>query len=215
MIDVLLDLDGTIHDPAPGIIGSVQVALQQLGLPVPEPTALHWVIGPPLRQTFPELGVAPSDIDRALEAYRINYRRGAMYDAIVYDGIPDLLTRLRQRGHRLIIATSKPHVFATPIMQRFGLDHHVAAIHGSELDGTRDDKADLIAHIIATERVDPARAVMIGDRKFDVLGAARNAIPCIGVLWGYGTAEELTAAGATRLAAQPPDLPALIANLRR
>lgn len=211
-MDILIDLDGTLQDPALGIIGSVQIALRGLSLPVPDKSTLGWVIGPPLRQSFPELGVAPADIDRALELYRAHYRAGAMFDAVIYDGIPHALEVLRAQNHRLIVATSKPHVFARPIIEHFRLTQHFAAIHGSELDGTRDDKADLIAHIIATERVDPQRAIMIGDRKFDVLGAARNAIACVGALWGHGSADELTAAGAAHLASSPRDLPALIAK---
>src|SRR5690606_22484543 len=123
------------------------------------------------------------------------------------------LDDLRGLGARLIMCTSKPHVFAKPIMERFGLAERFAAIHGAELDGTRDDKAELIAHIIATEGVDPKRAVMVGDRKFDCLGAARHGIATIGVLWGYGTAEELTEHGAAHLAQSPGDLARLAAKL--
>jgi phosphoglycolate phosphatase len=191
----------------------VQVALAGLGLAVPERSTLGWVIGPPLRQSFPELGVAPSDIDRALALYRDHYRAGAMYDAVVYEGIPEALATLRQHGHRLIVATSKPHVFARPILERCGLAPHFAAIHGAELDGTRDDKADLIAHILVSEAVDPARAIMIGDRKFDCLGAVRNGLPCVGVLWGYGDARELQSAGAAALATTPVELPGLVRTL--
>ena len=212
-LDILFDLDGTIHDPAPGIIGSVQVALRGLGLPVPDANALRWVIGPPLRQTFPELGVHTNDLDAALELYRETYRNGAMYDAVVYPGIPEMLQQLVSRNHRLIIATSKPHVFARPILVRLGLATRFAAIHGAELDGVRDDKADLIAHILATERVDAARAIMIGDRKFDCIGAAKNRLACIGVLWGYGSADELREAGATKLVATPGQLISAIALL--
>jgi phosphoglycolate phosphatase len=182
---------------------------------VPEVDALHWVIGPPLRQSFPELGVRAADIDRALALYRDNYRNGAMYDAVVYAGMPEALETLASAGHRLIVATSKPHVFARPILDRFGLAQRFAAIHGAELDGTRDDKAELIAHILASERINPRRAVMVGDRKFDALGAAKNALPCLGVLWGYGGAEELQAAGVQALVSAPTDLPRAVAALDR
>jgi phosphoglycolate phosphatase len=213
-IDVLLDLDGTIHDPAPGIIGSIQFALRGLGLPVPDASALRWAIGPPLRQSFPELGVKANDIEHALTLYRENYRDGAMYEAIVYPGIATALEALQARGHRLYIATSKPHVFAQPILEKFGLAAHFRAIHGAELDGTRDDKADLIAFILATEGIDKSRVVMIGDRKFDCLGAVKNGIPCFGVLWGYGSATELREAGATQLLATPADLVPAISSFK-
>ncbi len=212
-MDILIDLDGTVHDPAPGIIGSVQYALRELALPVPQHEDLHWVIGPPLRVVFPQIGVKPGDVERAVQLYRVNYRNGAMYDAIVYEGIPAALDELRSLGARLIMATSKPHAFAKPIMERFGLAGWFAAIHGAELDGTRDDKAELIAHIIAEEGVDAKRAVMIGDRKFDCLGAGRHGIPTIGVLWGYGTADELRAHGAAHLAETPSELSRLVKQL--
>lgn len=212
-MDILIDLDGTVHDPAPGIIGSVQYALRELALPVPQHEDLHWVIGPPLRVVFPQIGVKPGGVERAVQLYRVNYRNGAMYDAIVYEGIPAALDELRSLGARLIMATSKPHAFAKPIMERFGLAGRFAAIHGAELDGTRDDKAELIAHIIAEEGVDAKRAVMIGDRKFDCLGAGRHGIPTIGVLWGYGTADELRAHGAAHLAETPSELSRLAKQL--
>lgn len=212
-MDILIDLDGTVHDPAPGIIGSVQFALRELGLPVPDAPDLHWVIGPPLRVVFPQVGVKADDVERAVQLYRVNYRGGAMYDAIVYDGVPEALDALRGMGARLIMATSKPHPFAKPIMEKFGLSDRFAAIHGAELDGTRDDKAELIRHIIAEEGVDPDRAVMVGDRKFDCLGAGKNGIPTIGVLWGYGSADELRENGAAHLAEAPGDLPRIVSGI--
>ena len=209
---VLIDLDGTLVDPKPGIIGSFQYALANLGLPVPETAELHWVIGPPLRDSFPKVGVAPADVETALKLYRENYsgaagtRPPAMFNATVYAGIADTLGALRRADCRLIVATSKPHVFAKPILREMALAQNFTAIHGAELDGTRDDKADLIAHIIATESVDPQNAVMIGDRKYDCLGAAKNGIRSIGVTWGYGTVAELREAGASALCDQPKGL---------
>jgi phosphoglycolate phosphatase len=205
-LDILVDLDGTMVDPALGIIGSVQHALQQLGRDVPKSEDLHWVIGPPLRVTFAKLGLTSEQVDDGLALYRERYRAGAMYDFVVYRGMSEALSTLAGQGHRLIVATSKPHVFAKPILVRAGLAHHYAAIHGAELDGRNDDKADLIRHIIAMEGVAPANAIMIGDRQFDVLGAKANAIPCIGATWGYGSADELQSAGASALATSPADL---------
>jgi phosphoglycolate phosphatase len=208
-VDVLIDLDGTLTDPKSGIIGSVQYALGQLGMPVPEQGELHWTIGPPLRESFPKLGVPPDQVETALGHYRERYRASGMYDATVYDGVPEALEALVTAGCRLILATSKPHPFAKPILRHFDLAHRFAAIHGAELDGRRDDKADLIAHIIETEKVDPERAVMVGDRRFDVRGAAKNGIRCIGALWGYGGLAELREAGAAALCDQPKGLPKL------
>ena len=226
-MDVLIDLDGTITDPQSGIITSVQYALRQLDCAVPEAATLTWVIGPPLRDTFPALGVPAQQVEQALMHYRFNYTgkgaaagsrqatHPAMYDATVYSGIPEVLAQLREADHRLIVCTSKPHVYAGPILEHFTLAHLFNAIHGSELDGRNDDKADLIAHIMRTEAVDPTGAVMIGDRKFDVLGAKANGMPCIGVSWGYGSMDELTDAGATSLCAAPGDLADQVAAISR
>lgn len=211
-MDLLIDLDGTLLDPAAGIMSSFKAGLAAVGAPDIPAADLGWIIGPPLRSSYPPAGIAAADLETALAAYRVKYRAGAMFEATPYPGIADALAALRSAGHRLIVATSKPHVFAKPILAHFGLAQYFAAIHGSELDGRNDDKTELIAHIIATEAVDPRRAVMIGDRKFDCIGAANHALPCIGVLWGYGTADELTAAGAAVLAERPADLPAVVAR---
>ncbi|MBX9590646.1 MAG: HAD hydrolase-like protein [Hyphomonadaceae bacterium] len=205
-MDILVDLDGTLIDPKPGILGSIQHALRRLGAPVPPVDDLAWAIGPPLRGTFARLLGDPARAEAAVALYRETYRDGAMYDAVVYPGIPQALETLIAAGCRLIVATAKPHVFARPILERFDLARHFTAVHGPELDGTNDSKADLIAHIIEVERVQPDAAVMIGDREHDVAAAARNGIRSVGVTWGYGSVAELTAAGAARLCTAPPSL---------
>ena len=214
-MDILFDLDGTMIDPAEGIIGSAQYALGKLALPVPAAQTLHWMIGPALRTTFARLGLAPDQIPRAVELYRENYRAGAMYDVKVYDGIADCLKGLVAAKHRLIVATAKPHVFAKPILERVGLARYFQAVHGAELDGRNDDKADLIAHIIATEKVAPANAIMIGDRRYDAIGARRNGISAIGVTWGYGSADELREAEVQALCDHPGSLQAIIEKVSR
>ena len=147
-MDVLVDLDGTLLDPKPGILGSIQYALRCLGAPVPPIDDLAWAIGPPLRTTFPRLLGGAGRTEEAVALYRENYRNGAMYDAVVYTGIPQALEALTAAGCRLIVATAKPHFFARPILEHFDLARHFAAIYGPELDGTNDSKADLIAHIM-------------------------------------------------------------------
>ena len=136
-----------------------------------------------------------------------------MYDAIVYDGVPAALEALSSAGCRLFVATAKPHYYARPILEHFDLARHFAGIHGPELDGTNDHKHDLIAHIIAQHGVAPETAIMIGDREFDVLAAARNGIPTVGVTWGYGSREELEGAGAAALCGTPVDLASTIQTL--
>lgn len=205
-MDVLFDLDGTLVDPKLGIVGSFQFALQRLGHPVPPAEELRWVIGPPLRVSFPKLLGTPDRTEEAVALYRQNYLGGAMYDAIVYEGIPRALDALRGAGCRLFVATAKPHYYARPILEHFDLARYFAGIHGPELDGTRDHKHDLIAHIAASANVRPQSAIMIGDREHDVHAATRNGMRAIGVTWGYGSVEELTAAGAAVLCDSPGKL---------
>ena len=214
-MDVLVDLDGTLLDPKPGILGSIQYALRCLGAPVPPIDDLAWAIGPPLRTTFPRLLGAGDRTEEAVALYRENYRNGAMYDAVVYTGIPQALETFSVAGCRLIVATAKPHFFARPILEHFDLARHFAAIHGPELDGTNDSKADLIAHIVERHRLDTAAVIMIGDREHDVNAATRNSIRTVGVTWGYGSADELTAAGAAALCPSPHDLAQAALDLLR
>lgn len=215
-MDILIDLDGTLLDPKPGIVASFQFALRGLGLLVPPTEALLDIIGPPLRTSLSQHGVAPGDVETALSLYRENYtgsggtRPPAMYDATVYPGIEGALDALRRADCRLIVATSKPHVYARPILREKGLAPYFAAIYGAELDGTRDDKAELIAYIVKTEQVDPAQALMIGDRKYDIIGAAANGLRSIGATWGYGSMTELRDAGASALCPKPQGLHRLV-----
>jgi len=205
-MDILVDLDGTLVDPKPGLIGSVQHALRKLGQPVPPVDELLWLIGPPFRVSLPNLLGSPDRVEEAIGYYRESYLDGGMYDAVVYAGVDEALDALGMAGHRLFVATSKPHRYARPILERFGLARHFVAICGPELDGTNDHKADLIGHMIEHEGVRPQSALMIGDRELDVRAAARHGIPTVGVTWGYGSVEELTAAGAAVLCRSPDTL---------
>ena len=214
-MDILVDLDGTLVDPKPGLIGSVQYALAKLGRPVPPAEELLWLIGPPFRVSFPKLLGTLDLTEEAIAHYRECYFSGGMYDAIVYDGVPAALDALTSAGCRLFVATSKPHHYARPILERFDLARRFAAIHGPELDGTNDHKGDLIAHIVAREGVTPEAAIMVGDREFDVTAAARNGIPTVGVTWGYGSHAELEGAGAATLCHAPANLAAAVLELMR
>jgi phosphoglycolate phosphatase len=214
-MDVLVDLDGTLVDPKPGLIGSIQYALGKLGHPVLPADELLWMIGPPFRVSFPKLLGSADRTEEAIAHYRESYFRGGMYDAIVYDGMPAALEALSRAGCRLFVATSKPHHYARPILERFDLARHFAGIHGPELDGTNDHKGDLIAHIMAREGVAAQTAIMIGDREFDVTAATRNGMPTVGVTWGYGSIEELEVAGAAALCHAPSDLVAAVLELTR
>ena len=200
---IFFDLDGTLTDPKPGITRSIQYALDRLGQPtIPTEDELTWCIGPPLRASFVKL-LGEASADLAVSLYRERFSDIGLYENAVYAGVEDVLTALRQSGHRLFVATSKAHVFADRIIDHFDLRRHFERVFGAELDGTRADKSDLLAYALKTTSVDPSRAVMIGDRSHDMIGARNNGIKGIGVLYGYGSAQELTAAGASHLCATP------------
>lgn len=213
MDTILVDLDGTLTDPAAGIIAAVRHAITELGQQPPPAEELRWVIGPPLRQSFPRLLADGHDVEAAVAAYRDHYGAGGLFDAAVYDGIFDALVILRDRPARLLVCTAKPQHFAQRVLDHFELSPRFDGIYGPDLEGKLDDKGDLIAHMIEREGFDPARAVMIGDRGSDVKAAARHGIPTVGVLWGYGSREELTEAGAAALCAAPAELTEMVASL--
>ncbi|MGE0718341.1 MAG: HAD hydrolase-like protein [Alphaproteobacteria bacterium] len=206
---VLVDLDGTLTDSRPGIIASYHAALRLLGH-APDPAVdLTFVIGPTPETAMARV-LAPYGDDRiaeAVHAYRDYYGREAIFDAFVYDGIPDALDALRETGAALYLATAKRTVFARRVLDHFGLAGRFAGIYGSEPGGAFDHKSDLIRHVLATEAIPPDSAVMVGDREHDVSGARANGIPVIGALWGYGGRAELEAAGARHFAGAPAELP--------
>jgi phosphoglycolate phosphatase len=204
---ILLDLDGTLVDPAPGIVGCCRHALEALGCPARPEEDLRWVIGPPIRVSFARLLGGRADPEAAVRLYRARYGETGLFEAAVYPGVIDALRLLRERGHTLILCTSKARTFAERIARRFGLTPYLAAIYGAELDGRLEDKGDLIAHLLEAERIAPAAACMVGDREYDMRAAARHEMAGIGVLWGYGDAAELSDAGATVLIASPEQLP--------
>jgi len=209
--DVLLfDLDGTLTDPKPGIIGSIQFALEQLGVSCPGDDILASFIGPPLRGTFATL-LDTSDVSRlesAMRLYRERFASSGLYENHVYDGIPAMLEKVRKSDAATFVATSKPAVFAERILQHFELSHHFQKVYGADLDGRFDDKAELIAYLLASEGVSARQAVMIGDRAADVLAAKANGLRSIGVLWGYGSEQELADAGADLILQTPSELSA-------
>lgn len=202
-LTLFFDLDGTLTDPKPGITGSIQYALQKLDRPVLSQDELTWCIGPPLRASFVALLGGESLADRAVELYRERFADVGLFENSVYPDIEHVLATLSQSGRRMFVATSKPHVFAKRIVDHFGLNSYFEHVFGSELDGTHVHKNDLLAYALRQTGVDPSQAVMIGDRSHDVVGAKTNGINAIGVTYGYGSREELIAAGASHLCASP------------
>jgi phosphoglycolate phosphatase len=205
---LLVDLDGTLTDPAEGIIGCFRLALETLGQIAPPAAELHWIIGPPLRGCFAEAFNGEGDPEEALKIYRSRYSVEGLFEAVVYDGVKETLADLRAAGTRLFLCTAKPLVYAERILSHFDLERHFEGAYGDELGGRFQDKADLIAHILEREGLNPGDCCMWGDRKHDVLAASRHGIPTIGALWGYGGADELRAAGAAALCESPWHVPA-------
>ena len=207
MNTVFFDLDGTLTDPKEGITRSIQYALERLSALVPEMDDLLWCIGPPLRASLAQLLNGDDDAaGEALALYRERFAETGLYENAVYAGIPDVLKVLKSQGKRLFVATSKPHVYAERIVEHFGLGDYFEIVFGSELDGTRVEKTDLLQYVIAQTETDPSEAVMIGDREHDMLGARNNGLSRIGVLYGYGSEAELRAAGAEQLVSSPAEL---------
>jgi phosphoglycolate phosphatase len=201
---VLLDLDGTLMESAPGITASAAHAYRTLGLPVPDDATLRSFVGPPIIDSFPAHGVPPERVGEAVAAYRAAFSAGGMFDNSVFDGVPAALRELRAAGCLLAVATSKPEVYARPICERFGLVELVDEVFGAPPD-EQGTKADVIATALAAfgrrSPVDPADGpvLMVGDREHDVHGAAEHGIACLGVTWGYAAPGELEAAGAVGL----------------
>jgi len=154
-------------------------------------------------------------VEEAVRLYRERYGAGGLYEAPVYDGIPEALQALRSFPARLFVCTAKPHTLAVSILEHFGITPLFAGIYGPDLEGRLDDKGLLISRMIEKESLDPTRTVMIGDRANDVRAAARHGIPTVGALWGYGGREELTEAGAAALCRSPGDLLSTVKELVR
>ena len=206
--NVLLDLDGTLTDPREGIVGCFRFALTRMNVTCPNDAELARFIGPPLRESIEQLLPSANQAlrEEALTLFRTRFSSTGMFENFVYPGITSALTTLLDSGARLFVVTSKPQVFAKRIVEHFGLDHYFSAVHGSELGGALSSKGALIAHALKSEGLEPSGTIMVGDRAHDVLGAHANDVQTVGVLWGYGSREELAAAGATYLCEHPAEL---------
>lgn len=197
---LLFDLDGTLTDPMVGITSSVQYALEKFGIPVRYLKELIPFIGPPLAESFQKFyGFSKEDAEKAIQYYREYYAPKGIFENEVYEGIPEMLAHLTEAGFTLLVATSKPTVFARKVLKHFGMEDYFSFVGGSELDGSRTKKAEVISYILKTCGIEAKEAIMIGDRRHDIEGGKACGLESVGVLYGYGTEQELTEAGADHI----------------
>lgn len=195
---ILFDLDGTLTDPAVGITNSIMYSLKKYNIKVDDRSELYKFIGPPLLESFMKYyGFTEEEGKKAIEYYREYFGVKGLFENIIYDGIKDLLKSLKDNGKILLVATSKPQVFAEQILVHFKLDKYFSFIAGSNLDGTRIKKAEVIEYALEGLNItELTKTIMVGDREHDIRGAKTIGIKSIGVLYGYGSREELVNAGA-------------------
>ncbi|CYU36366.1 TPA: HAD family hydrolase [Streptococcus suis] len=204
---ILFDLDGTLTDSGQGILNSVAYALEKMGIEEPDTANLNRFIGPPLYESFSRFyQLSPEDTQSAVDAFRVYFKEKGMFENQLYPGIIPLLEELRTAGKTLVIATSKPEIFAKQILEHFGIAHYFDVIAGASLDSSRISKADVIGYAINQLEAFPKHAVMIGDREHDIEGARMHQLPAIGVLYGYGSKQEFEKAGATMIVETVQDL---------
>lgn len=205
---VLFDLDGTITDSGLGITNSVRYALNRYSIEVRDNSELECFIGPPLNESFEKFyGFTKEEASNAVSVYREYYREKGIYENLVYDGIEKLLREIRDKGKTAAVATSKPELFARQILDHFGLSEYFAYIGGANMNETRTDKAEVIDYVLDELKItDKSKVVMVGDREHDIIGARKNGLDSIGVLFGYGSREELENAEATHIAPTVEDI---------
>lgn len=199
--ELLFDLDGTLTDPAECITGSVRYAMEKMGHPVLPQEVLLKFIGPPLDEMFADVcGFTHSETQQAILYFREYFSETGIHQNRLYSGMAETLARLKAAGKRMYIATTKPSLYATQILETFEIAHYFNFVSGSELTHAGSPKAEIVQRVLDETGIDPKKAVMIGDRLHDVVGAHKNGLPCIGLLLGYGGRQELEDAGADYIA---------------
>ena len=197
--NILFDLDGTLTDPAEGILNSIRHSLTYYPeINIPETAILQKFIGPPLWESYVKyFGMDKKTAEEAVEHYREYFRPKGIFENKLYDGIPELLKSLNEAGAHVCLATSKPEVFARRILEHFGITKYFSSVQGSALDGSLLKKEDIISRIMSENPgITASNTVMIGDTAFDIIGAKKNGIPSIGVCYGYGSGAEIAEARA-------------------
>jgi len=206
---ILFDLDGTLTDSGPGILGCARETFIHYGIPLPDDAAMQTMVGPPLRASFLRFGFTEDQVEEAIVHYRRLYVDHGIFNNTPYPGILPLVQRLAADGHRLFVATSKPEHMAVAIMEHFGLAPYFECVCGALMDGIRDKKEMVIEYLLE-KAGHTAQLVMVGDTVFDVLGAKVHNIPTVAVSWGYGSSDEMMAAGAVALAHDAEELYSLL-----
>lgn len=211
---LFFDLDGTLTDPAPGICACLAHAMSSLGRAAPPGAELRRFIGPPLRDALAEMlgSSEPALVGEALRFFRERFSTVGLYENGVYPGVSSVLAALCAQGYTMCVVTSKAQVYAERIVDHFGLREFLPRVYGAELTGERSNKAELVAHALASEKVHPSGACMIGDRRHDIEGARAHGVRAVGVTWGYGSRDELELAGADRIVDQFEQLRAAVSE---
>lgn len=209
---IIFDLDGTLTDPMVGITKSVQYALRSYGIEVEDLETLCPFIGPPLKDSFMEYyGFSPEQATEAIRRYREYFTVTGLYENVEYSGIQELLSELKAHGKHLLVATSKPELFARQILEYFQMSEYFDFIGGASMDEVRVRKGDVIKYVLKENQItELSQAIMIGDRKHDILGAKEAGLESVGVLYGYGNREELELAGADYVVATIEELGQLL-----
>ena len=202
MVDIILfDLDGTLSDPKVGLTKSIQYALKSFGIHIENPDDLVKFIGPPIRSAFKDFyGFDDADAEKAVEKFRERFLVKGLYENTMYDGIDTMLQKLKSADKTLIVATSKPTIQAKEVLSYFNLDKYFTYVSGSEMNGDRSDKSEVIQYALEQNNIDDlSRCIMVGDRKHDIIGAKTVGMKSIGVLYGYGGYDELSEANADHI----------------
>lgn len=195
--NILIDLDGTLTDPKVGITTSARYGLEKIGHPISDEINIDWIIGPPLKASLAKILNVEADhvlAEQALMGYRERFAVKGLYENHVFEGVAETLAELKRRGYRLFVATAKPTVYAKRILEHFDLAQYFTDIYGSELNGERTNKAELIQYILEQQKLQADQCLMVGDREHDIFGARQNGIDTIAVNYGYGSQEELALA---------------------
>ena len=195
--NILIDLDGTLTDPKVGITTSARYGLEKIGHPISDEINIDWIIGPPLKASLAKILNVEADhvlAEQALMGYRERFAVKGLYENHVFEGVAETLAELKRRGYRLFVATAKPTVYAKQILEHFDLAQYFTDIYGSELNGERTNKAELIQYILEQQKLQADQCLMVGDLEHDIFGARQNGIDTIAVNYGYGSQEELALA---------------------